>query len=140
MSAPMPKGCNLRSRQGGASLLEVMVASVVLLAGTLGAMAYLGHGQVALLRQGHSRLAAQVAHSRLEELRTVRYNVLETHGEEDTPVQLASLTGWRTTEIVAVDENEDGLIDYKKVRVVVSWPVGDLTQEVELVTLFAPAD
>lgn len=140
MSAPLRQKFPLRARMRGATLFEVMVASLVFLAGSLGAMAYLGHGRIALLREGRGRIAAQAAHSRLEELRTVRYAELEGFAEVDTPVALGGVDGSRTTEITPVDENENGATDYKMVSVTVSWLMGDIAQEVNLVTLFAPLD
>lgn len=138
MNAHLLHGPPRSARLRGATLLEVMIASLVFLAGSLGAMAYLGHGRIGLLRQGHARLAAQVAHSRLEELRTVRYADLEDFAENGTAVALGGIAGQRVTQITPVDENGNGTVDYKLAQVTVSWQMGDLTQEVNLVTLFAP--
>ena len=128
------------ARLRGSSFIEVMVAIVVFMTGSLGVLAFLGHGHVGILREGQSRIAAQVAHSRLETLRAVHYSQLDQHAEQAAAVALGRLTGVRATTVTPMDANGDGSTDYKHVRVTVSWLVGEALQEVSLVTLFAPTD
>ena len=120
--------------------MEALVASIVFLAGVMGVMSYLSFGRIALRIQERRRSAAMTAHSRLEELRTVAYSSLPSFAEEGAEVDVQGITGSRVTTIEDVDEDEDDTVDYRRATVTVSWQEYGRTEEVELVTLFAPLD
>jgi Tfp pilus assembly protein PilV len=117
-----------------ASLVEVMVASIVLLVGVLGAFTYFVYSRSSLNVEAHRRIAAEIAHSRLEELRAVSFGSLPSCGEQNQAVPIEALPGYRDTLVEDVDENSDGTVDYRKVTVKVRWVEGSRSREVSLVT------
>ncbi len=126
-----------RKRQRGVSLVEVGVSMTVFLAGALGTLGYFSYSQMSLNLEGCRRCAAQLTHTRVEELRTVSFDLLPTCGEENTEVHAGSFTGSRRTTIEDVDEDTDGSVDYRKATVQVSWAENGADQAVELVTFLS---
>jgi len=119
----------------GMSLIEVMVATVVFLIAVLGVFAHLTYGRVMLNIEVHRRSAAQIAHSRLENLRAVAYADLPAYAESDTVVSFDGLEALRDTVVEDVDEDEDDAKDYRRVIVTVTWTENGTDHEVELVTI-----
>jgi prepilin-type N-terminal cleavage/methylation domain-containing protein len=58
----------------GFTLVEVMIAIVILMVVALGNAAFLYHSQVGISTQGNKRVALEAASSRLEEIRASDYN------------------------------------------------------------------
>ena len=117
------------------TLVEVMVATILFLIAVVGVFAHLTYGRVALNIQMHRRSAAEIAHSRLEELRTAPYDDLVSYAETDAEVGLDGLTAVRDTVVEDVDEDEDEETDYRRVTVTVTWTENGADHDVELVTL-----
>jgi hypothetical protein len=81
----------------------------------------------------HSRLALELAGEKIEKLRAVGFSGLADETENGLP--LGDFTATRQTEVVGIDENRDGIVDYKKVTVTVFWMEGSTPETVNLVTL-----
>jgi type II secretory pathway pseudopilin PulG len=62
------------SRREGATLVEVMVAAVILLVMALGSTAFMYHSRADIGIQRNKRVAVDVANSRLEEVRASNYD------------------------------------------------------------------
>lgn len=62
-----------RTGKSGSSLVEVMVACVILAIIAVAGAEYLYHGQATLVVQTNRRIALEVANSRLEDIRGARY-------------------------------------------------------------------
>jgi len=62
------------SNGAGLTLVEVMIAIVILTVMALGSAAFLYHSQVGIFYQGNKRVALEAAGSRLEEIRASQYN------------------------------------------------------------------
>jgi len=119
---------------GGFSLVEIMVASIILWAGVIGAFAYFTYGRSTLNIDAHKRVALEIAASRMEEIRACSAGGLSGMVEDGTTVQVEALYGFRTTAIANVDENGDGTTDYYQATVTVSWTENGRTQQVQLIT------
>ena len=111
-----------------------MVALVVFLVGSFAAFSYYATSRITLNLEGHRRTAAEIAQSRVEELRTVAYENLLSYQEEGTEISVDGIAGTRDTAIQDIDEDEDTFADYSKVTVTVTWPEKSRDQEVALVT------
>jgi len=117
------------------TLVEVLVAMIVLAVGALGALALYAVGATLLNVENHKRTAAEIAYSRQEELRTVSFDGLPSYQEDDQAVEIDALPGLRDTLVEDVDEDQDGTVDYRKVTVTVSWLENQRDQQVQVVTL-----
>lgn len=71
----LTNGRNRRRR--GATLVEVMIASVILLVMALGSTAFMYHGRAEIGIQRNRRVAVDVSNSRLEELRASNYDAVK---------------------------------------------------------------
>ncbi len=120
----------IRKSKKGTSLVEVMVAALILAIVILGgSYFYVGSTNQINLREQY-RAASRLAGQKLEELKAGNYNDV-TIGEMKDSVSLEDLSYGRTTV------TED-LGSYKKVVVTVNWgPVG-MGRNLSLVTLIAP--
>ena len=112
----------------GVTLVEVMAASVIFLMAAMGAFAHFHYARARLSIQSHRRTAAEIAQSRMEELRTVDYRSLRSHKETDQEVLLDNITGFRSTDAVKPFSN------CYEVTVTVRWPENRSDQTVQLVT------
>ncbi len=126
---------NCREPRRAFTLVEVVVALVLLAVGVLGALAFFSAGTSFLSVQNHKRTAAEIAYSHQEELRTASFDALPSQQEDDQEVQIDALAGLRDTVVEDVDEDQDGTVDYRKVTVTVSWLENQRDQRVEVVTL-----
>lgn len=126
------------SGRRAATLVELALASTVFVVGILGASTYFFYGQMALNTARHRAVAVQLAHSRLEELRTVSFATITSFQEQDYEVDLDGMTGARDTVVEDIDEDVDQTVDYRKITVTVTWTENSLAQEVELATFHSP--
>lgn len=124
----------------GYSLIEVMVAALIFIIGIFGTLAYFFYSQTNLNVERHRRTALQIAHSRLEFLRTVSYNNIMNYAENGTDVNIDEIKGKRYTTIEDLDDPEDPdtAPDYKKITVKVIWFENKRNNEVVLSTIIAP--
>lgn len=127
-------------RNKGYSIVEVLVAILILIIGILGILSYFFFSQTNLNLERHRRTALQIAQSRIEYLRTVSYNNLMNYIENGTNVNIDEIVGKRITIIEDVNDPEDGdiLSDYKKITVKVVWFENKRNNEVMLQTIIAP--
>jgi len=119
-----------RKSKKGTSLVEVMVAALILAIVMLGgSFFYVASTNQINLREQY-RAASRLAGQKLEELKAGNYDAIAT-GEVTESISLENSTYSRS----AVTED---LGSYKKVVVTVNWgPVG-MERNVSLVTLIAP--
>ncbi len=120
----------VRKSKKGTSLVEVMVAALILAVVILGgSYFYVGSTNQINLREQY-RAASRLAGQKLEELKAGSYDAVTIGEVED------SLTLENSTYSRSVVTEDLGL--YKKVLVTVNWgPVG-MERNVSLVTLIAP--
>lgn len=126
--------CGASPAIAGFSLVEIMVASIVLVVGVLGAFAYFTYSRTMLNADAHRRVALEVAASRMEEIRACDCANIASYAEEDTPAQIEGNDGWRTTLIEDIDEDGDATTDYYRATVTVRWTENSRDREVQLVT------
>ncbi len=126
-----------RTRQGGFSLMEVLVASTLLAVAVIGTGYFFVSGQARLEERGYGRAALEAARSKLEELQALPVQhpdlqgapspgiahldpanpvVVDDKGTSDTG---DDLLGYRRWIVIDVDDpaNGQGQVDYKEVRV-----------------------
>ncbi len=130
--------CLAMQGRSALTLVEVAVAMVVFLAGILGAFTYFSYSQISLNMDSRYRIAAEIAQSRVEELRTTSFDLLPSSAEEGYAVDMSPIAGSRDTVVEDIDEDGDALVDYRKVTVTVVWVEHGRNQEVELITYRSP--
>lgn len=115
----------------GASLMEAVVAAVVLLVVILGHTLTFQHarGQIHLRKQ--SRAVVQLASQKLEELKAADYQTLTT-GEVEEQVTLDDLSCRRVTDVSLQGS-------YKMVKVTTFWQQRGQEHDISLVTFLSPA-
>ncbi len=89
------------SNGAGLTLVEVMIAIVILTVMALGSAAFLYHSQVGIFYQGNKRVALEAANSRLEEIRASQYNDINDIMPNDYAIHYLSpdLSGnWALTD------------------------------------------
>lgn len=83
------------SRKGGSSLVDVMMAAVVLSTLAIAVGALTVHGRAGLALQRHRQVALGLAHTRLEEVRASSFASIRPAASNLVPVYLArSGAGW----------------------------------------------
>jgi prepilin-type N-terminal cleavage/methylation domain-containing protein len=83
----------------GFTLVEVMIAIVILMVMALGSAAFLYHSQVGISTQGNKRVALEAASSRLEEIRASDYNDIEPPEKNYDVYYLSGQVGdWTLTD------------------------------------------
>ena len=83
----------------GFTLVEVMVAIVILMVMALGSAAFLYHSQVGISTQGDKRVALEAASSRLEEIRASQYDSIKPPANNYNVYYLSGQAGgWTRTE------------------------------------------
>jgi len=117
----------------GFTLIEVMLSILILAIVMIGGAAFFLYGSSQIRMSKHSRLALELAGEKIEELRAVGFSGLADETENGLP--LGNFTAVRQTKVVGIDEDKDGIVDYKKVTVTVSWNEGSTPEAVVLVTL-----
>ncbi|MCM8771620.1 MAG: prepilin-type N-terminal cleavage/methylation domain-containing protein [Candidatus Omnitrophica bacterium] len=127
-------------KNSGYSLVEILVSILILTIGIFGTLYYFFYSQTNLNLERHRRTALQIAHSRIEFLRTVNYNNLMDYVENGVEVDIDEIKGRRFTIIEDINDPEDADTnpDYKKITVKVVWYENKRNNEVVLRTLIAP--
>lgn len=124
---------NVLKSQRGTSLVEVVLAILILTIVIVGGSLTYFHarGQIHLRKQ--SRAAVQLASQRMEELKAENYeNVIV--GETEENIALDDLSCRRHTETILIDDS------YKKVKVTTFWQQKGMEYDVSLVTFIAPKE
>ena len=124
----------------GFTIIETLI-SIVLLAITLtgGISIYFYSDRVVTL-MGHKKMAAEIANSRMEELRELDYSVFSsTYDPTNSPFEDSVMVGGisATRKITTAHSNPSG---YMEVKVNVSWTEAGLTQprDFEITTFIVP--
>ncbi|MCX7917566.1 MAG: hypothetical protein N2589_05510 [bacterium] len=130
----------MRKNKNGYSVVEILIAILIIIIGFIGTLSYFLYSQINLNLERHRRTALQIAHSRIEFLRTISYNNLMNYIENGTVVQIDEISGRRITMIEDINDPEDtdSLPDYKKITVKVIWFENRRNNEVVLQTIIAP--
>ncbi len=135
---PSPPGIRPGARdigpghRAGFSLIEVMVAMLVLTVLTLGGAAALFHSSRIIAHQNHRRVALEVANQHIEQLRTTAFHMVPTGTRETT----AMVNGWTRKVITVVTETGSPSRPLKEVVVQVQYQAED--DPVGLSTRLAP--
>jgi len=117
--------------QQGSTLVEVMIAMLLITTILLGGVQFFFGGRGHLQKARMRRLAAICLTERAEYLRQLGYSgVSDTLNEDQVEVQFGSQTLWRSTIVQEVDDDLDGTgtddadsdpIDFKNVKIIVDW-------------------
>lgn len=149
--------------EDGFSLIEVLIALVILVIVILGGGLYFFYGRLGINREGYRRVALVVTSQRLEQLKAANYLEIALGPASDQPYYITYGSSWeksegKTEETIAEDNLPDALMvteaqwmdddgdnssyDYLKITVTVKWNIAEwddnTTNKVELVTLIAP--
>lgn len=128
---------SLIKNKKGLSLVESIISIVVFLIGISGGFAYYFFSQTSLALELNRRTAAEICYARMDFLKTVPYNSLDQYAEENTPVSINNINGYRKTIIENIDENNDEKNDYKEITVRVEWTENGKNQNVEIITFIS---
>lgn len=145
--------------EDGFSLIELMVALIIIALVMVGGGMFFFHGRVNVIREAHRRAALLVASQRLEALKAANWDdialdppsydlyyityssgwSINTSETKDTGVEVDNLSdGEMVTEAQWVDDDGAGdSYDYLKVKVTVEW-TDNTTNTVSLTSLIAP--
>ena len=146
--------------QSGTTLIEVMIALLIIALITLGGGMFFFHGRVNIIRESHRRAALLVASQRLEALKAADYKKIALNDPSYQPYYITHGSDWalnlsETKDTVTVDNLSDGQMlteaqwrdddpddsndsyDYLKITVAVEWS-DSTTNTVSLTTLIAP--
>lgn len=154
----MPPELSFKSRRRGTSIVEVMIAMVILAVLVIAAGAYLVHVQTTIALQRNKRTAIEVATARLEAIRADRYERIRPPVEDyekyyisgspgawivsdSDPEETVSIRGMErpmlsTVQFVDVDGG-DASYDMVRVEIDVSYRF-DLSTAVAMETLVSP--
>ena len=148
--------------EDGFSLIEVLIALVILVIVILGGGLYFFYGHLGINREGYRRAALELASQRLEQVKAADYSEVVLDPPSDQLYYITYGSSWeksegKTEETIAEDNLPDGVMvteaqwvhddggssyDYLKITVTVKWNIaewGDNTSnKVELVTFIAP--
>jgi len=148
--------------EDGFSLIEVLIALVILVIVILGGGLYFFYGRLGINREGYRRAALVITSQRLEQLKAANYLEIALDPASDEPYYITYGSSWEksegkseetipednlpdaamVTEAQWVDDDGDSSYDYLKITITVKWNIAEwgdnTTNKVELVTLVAP--
>lgn len=151
--------------ESGFSLIEVLIALVILVIVILGGSLYFFYGRLGINREGYRRAALELASQRLEKLKPAKYSEIipddfgpdygpyyiygswekNTEETEDTVAvgnPSGEENGMMVTKAEPQEVQDDDSYGFLKVTVTVKWDIAqwddNTTNKVELVTLIAP--
>ncbi len=118
-------------------MIEVMIAIILLTLILVGGMAYFFYANESLKVANYRRIAAEIAHSAMEQMKSANYTTLAS--SFDPNVTIGTLTGNKTIS-VSGDISDPGGGVYKQVTVNITWeqPNKNTLGNVVLDTYIAP--
>jgi Tfp pilus assembly protein PilV len=149
---------NIRGNNRGTSLIEVMIAILLIALVILGGGMFFFYGRVNIVREAHRRAALLVASQRLEALKAADWDLIAHNPLSYQPYYITHSSDWalnlsETKETVTVDNlsdaqmlteaqymDDDGMndsYDYLKITVRVEWS-DPATNRVSLTSLVGP--
>jgi type II secretory pathway pseudopilin PulG len=130
--------CCPKNSRRGMTLVEVMLAILVLIIALIGTSFSYVSGRRFLVGRQHYRMAVQLASQKLEGLRASGYENL-TEGEEDELISANDLTYSRHTNIELTETpSTDVPMPCKRATVTVTWSLGSDQHETQLVIYIGP--
>jgi prepilin-type N-terminal cleavage/methylation domain-containing protein len=118
------------SYERGFTLVELLLAIVLLAILTIGGLNFFVYGRSDINREGHRRVALELASQKFEELKADGYALVIS--EDESNLSLDNISCLRTTSVTEIEIGE-----LKEVTVTVSWDEKGVTNNVELTTLIA---
>jgi len=137
---------NLLGKDSGFTLIESVIALLLIAMMLSGGLALYLYSQGHLNAAIHRKMATNIANSRMEEIKNGGYGNLPDPAPVSpgiwtgpSSVAIAGLTGTETDYVFEFDADGDGLNDSKHIRVDISWHQPDKTaaQHVTLDTIIA---
>lgn len=107
---------------GGYSLIEVLLAIIMLGLVLIGGSAFFFYGSSFSHRAKFARIALELVEEKIDLLKEGSF--LSIKNEEEI-LSIGNLSFTRKTMVESVDEDGNGKADYKKVKVRVSWGRGE---------------
>ena len=149
-SRHLPNGCTTdlscvalakedkRNRRRGMTMVEVMIAAVILVIALIGTSSSFVNGRRQLINQQFYRAAAQIASQKLEELKATGYELIPIGTTQDS-VSFNGLTFNRqtVTQLISAPTAETPK-PCKRVAVTISWSVVTDQHQARLVTYIGP--
>ena len=125
------------AKKRGFTILEIILASLILVITVLGGAAFLSANKKNLVLANRQNLATWAAVSKMEELKSSPYVSLASLPTEN--ITLSGKSFQRTVAVEEIDEDADGGTDYKKITVTVTYSGGGVSSvPVSMVTYIAP--
>ena len=109
-----------RRRDEGMTLIEVLMAALILAVVVFGAVAFMMSGRSTVERAGKERMAVEIASERLERARAGGYDAIAA-GEDEIVVDGTTYTWTLAVSEVRADPADPGSL-CKHVEVTVDWP------------------
>ncbi|MBA2124528.1 hypothetical protein B9J78_06330 [bacterium Unc6] len=116
------------------TLIEVMLSILILAIVIIGGAFFFIHGPSQIRVSKRERLALELAEEKIEVSRVRGFSGLVNESESGLALG-RGFTATRLTVVAGIDEDRDGIIDYKNVTVTVSWMERGTPREVNLTTL-----
>jgi len=125
------------SKARGFTLIETAIAIMLLVIMMAGGMAYFFYSNDSLQTANHRRIAAEIAHSSMELIKSMNYSTLVS-GSNLTNVSIGYLTGQESITIYDEINGADGA--YRQATVNITWgqPNKNVPGEVVLDTYLSP--
>lgn len=120
----------------GMTLVEVLVAVLILTIVVWGAVAFMVSGRTRVELSNQERVAAQIGMEQIERARAAGYSAVESYDTGSESVNSVVYT-WTLTSVPTLADPADANSVYKEVEINVSWSTGTL-QSVTLHTGISP--
>jgi prepilin-type N-terminal cleavage/methylation domain-containing protein len=136
----------VRLKKPGFTIIECLISLLLLVIIMIGGMAFYTYASQYTRAALHKRAALEIANTRMEAMRNSGYSSLPdpapVSGLWQGPlnISVANIAGQENIYVYDVDENIDGVTDYKKVSVEIKWQQAGNTswQTIKLETYIAP--
>jgi Tfp pilus assembly protein PilV len=118
----------MRGRETGSSLIEIVLATLIMGIVVVGMVSYLSGGRSRLMQEEHKRAATQLAQEAMERTVARSYPAIAAW----TETRHVTGTTYTITVTVQTDTPDPGV---KSIRALVTWPVGSASRNVTLDTM-----